>query len=268
MNASLVDWLTRMQFAARVEITDRTGELALLAQPMRSPAWIPPCGSTLARHCCRWLRYTPDPADHPLYTKTTPGGLYSLTPMRWSKLSPTCQMVSGLPVRWPPGLRIAAGRPRQLVDTDDRSIPHELTGCVPQSTSTRDAIRQENVARVHNLGHHPRHLVGLLIDGSVHGLPEAGADIILRPRPQTPKPWPLPGPLNPEIRGYASRNGSHWNRNYPSQYRPEAQLIIRETPPEDAEDCTKLHSSIQRSHTHRQRQSRRTRSRTPDLRRR
>src|SRR5699024_1822132 len=30
MNATLVDWLTRMQFASRVEVIDRTGELALL----------------------------------------------------------------------------------------------------------------------------------------------------------------------------------------------------------------------------------------------
>jgi folate-binding Fe-S cluster repair protein YgfZ len=37
---------------------------------------------------------------------------------------------------------------------------------------------QETVARVHNLGHPPRRLVLLHLDGSVNELPEVGADVL------------------------------------------------------------------------------------------
>ena len=41
---------------------------------------------------------------------------------------------------------------------------------------------QETVARVHNLGRPPRRLVLLHLDGSGHGLPEPGADVLLEDR--------------------------------------------------------------------------------------
>lgn len=63
-------------------------------------------------------------------------------------------------------LRVAAGRPRTADEVDERSIPHELDwlrsavhlnkGCYPG---------QETVAKVHNLGHPPRRLVLLQLDG-------------------------------------------------------------------------------------------------------
>src|SRR5699024_12359044 len=75
-----------------------------------------------------------------------------------------------------------AGRPRQLFDTDDRSIPHELDWLRTAVHLEKGCYKgQETVARVHNLGHPPRRLVGLMIDGSVHGLPEVGAESIVRP---------------------------------------------------------------------------------------
>ena len=41
---------------------------------------------------------------------------------------------------------------------------------------------QETVARVHNLGRPPRRLVMLHLDGSGHGLPEQGAEVLLEDR--------------------------------------------------------------------------------------
>lgn len=40
---------------------------------------------------------------------------------------------------------------------------------------------QETVARVHNLGHPPRRLAFLQLDGSGHTLPGTGADVVVRP---------------------------------------------------------------------------------------
>ncbi|GAA1073080.1 CAF17-like 4Fe-4S cluster assembly/insertion protein YgfZ [Nocardiopsis metallicus] len=76
--------------------------------------------------------------------------------------------------------RIAAHRARPGLDSDERSIPHEMNwigsavhlekGCYPG---------QETVARVHNLGRPPRRLVMLHLDGTVERLPVLGGDIEL-----------------------------------------------------------------------------------------
>ncbi len=69
-------------------------------------------------------------------------------------------------------LRVAAVRPRLGVDTDERTIPHEVgwiggpgMGAVHLDKGCYRG--QETVARVHNLGKPPRMLVLLHLDGSV-----------------------------------------------------------------------------------------------------
>ncbi|ULP47026.1 YgfZ/GcvT domain-containing protein [Mycolicibacter virginiensis] len=68
--------------------------------------------------------------------------------------------------------RVAAGRPRLGVDTDERTIPHELNwiggpGVAAVHLDKGCYSGQETVARVHNLGKPPRMLVLLHLDGSV-----------------------------------------------------------------------------------------------------
>ena len=76
-------------------------------------------------------------------------------------------------------LRIAAGRPRLGVDTDHRTIPNELGLLETAVHLDKGCYRgQETVARVHNLGHPPRRLVLLHLDGSVNELPEVGSDVV------------------------------------------------------------------------------------------
>ncbi|BAX94492.1 YgfZ/GcvT domain-containing protein [Mycobacterium shigaense] len=74
--------------------------------------------------------------------------------------------------------RVAAVRPRLGVDTDERTIPHEVgwiggpgVGAVHLDKGCYRG--QETVARVHNLGKPPRMLVLLHLDGSVDR-PETG----------------------------------------------------------------------------------------------
>ena len=76
--------------------------------------------------------------------------------------------------------RIAACRPLVAVDTDDRTIPHEVHWI--GSPAEQGAVHldkgcyrgQETVARVHNLGRSPRHLVLLHLDGSTDTRPRPG----------------------------------------------------------------------------------------------
>jgi folate-binding protein YgfZ len=77
-------------------------------------------------------------------------------------------------------LRIAARVPRLGLDTDHRTIPHEVGWIETAVHLNKGCYRgQETVARVHNLGHPPRRLVFLHLDGSVDRLPGHGDPVEL-----------------------------------------------------------------------------------------
>ena len=72
-------------------------------------------------------------------------------------------------------LRIAAHRPRFGLDTDHKTLPHEVGWIETAVHLDKGCYRgQETVARVHNLGHPPRRLVLLHLDGSEDRLPVHG----------------------------------------------------------------------------------------------
>jgi hypothetical protein len=80
-------------------------------------------------------------------------------------------------------LRIAAGRPRFGLETDHRTIPHEVGWIGPAVHLDKGCYRgQETVARVHNLGRPPRRLVLLHLDGSESVLPGHGEPVLLDDR--------------------------------------------------------------------------------------
>ena len=77
-------------------------------------------------------------------------------------------------------LRIASRRPRFGLDTDHRTIPHEVGWIETAVHLSKGCYRgQETVARVHNLGHPPRRLVFLHLDGSEDRLPAHGDPVSL-----------------------------------------------------------------------------------------
>ncbi|WP_235916394.1 CAF17-like 4Fe-4S cluster assembly/insertion protein YgfZ [Antrihabitans cavernicola] len=96
----------------------------------------------------------------------------------WSRLTDSGAKPAGL---WAfEALRVAAVRPRIGLDTDDRTIPHEVNwiGGIDEAGAVhldKGCYRgQETVARVHNLGKPPRQLVLLHLDGSADGRPNTG----------------------------------------------------------------------------------------------
>ena len=77
-------------------------------------------------------------------------------------------------------LRIAGHRPRAGLETDQRTIPHELGWLDTAVHLNKGCYRgQETVARVENLGHPPRRLVMLHLDGTEEHLPPHGAPVLL-----------------------------------------------------------------------------------------
>jgi len=72
-------------------------------------------------------------------------------------------------------LRIAAWRPRWSGEVDDRLLPHEADWIRSAVHLNKGCYRgQETVAKVHNLGHPPRRLAALHLDGSDDVLPSPG----------------------------------------------------------------------------------------------
>jgi folate-binding protein YgfZ len=76
--------------------------------------------------------------------------------------------------------RIAGRVARPGLDTDHRTLPHEVGMIETAVHLNKGCYRgQETVARIHNLGHPPRRLVFLHLDGSVDRLPAHGSPVTL-----------------------------------------------------------------------------------------
>lgn len=149
--AALAAYLLRMRFWTEVEVEDVSAGWATL--------WTrEPLGDDL-------LAWSPAP-DYPL------AGHEVLVPR-----DHLVERVAGRPLAgvWArEALRIAAGVARPGLDTDERTLPHELGWIGPAVALDKGCYRgQETVARVHNIGRPPRRLTILHLDGSA-SLPETG----------------------------------------------------------------------------------------------
>ena len=171
---SLFDWLTKMVFRMKVEIQNRSSEFVVVGSVKPKPE----------------LAYASN--SHPLIWKdqwpgVTPGGYrYSTRAVTYSwfeHLVEASKVDSVLSNETLAGtmaadaLRVAAGRPRQS-EIDEKSLPHELDLLATAVHLSKGCYRgQESVAKVHNLGHPPRRLTFLHLDGSEHSLPDVGDEI-------------------------------------------------------------------------------------------
>ncbi len=161
--ASLLAFLQSMQFLLRVEPAEVTGDFAVLtlmgpARPAAAPE-----GAVISM------------ADS--------FGMDIVVPReRLPEISAALEhdgaAVAGLDAY--EALRIAAHRPRLGLDTDHRALPHEVGWIESAVHLTKGCYRgQETVARVHNLGHPPRRLVFLHLDGSEDRLPGHGDPVTI-----------------------------------------------------------------------------------------
>ena len=162
----LVEFLDSMRFMLRVEVTDVTGDYAVLT------AAGPESGEAAAAASQAAVAVT-----------TNSFGTDFLIPREQlaSLAAAARERGARLAGMWAyEALRIAAHEPRFGLDTDHKTIPHEV-GWIPSAVHlSKGCYRgQETVARVHNLGHPPRRLVFLHLDGSVDRLPGHGDPVEL-----------------------------------------------------------------------------------------
>ena len=122
-------------------------------------------------------------------------------------------------------LRIAARVPRLGLDTDHRTIPHEVGWIEAAVHLNKGCYRgQETVARVHNLGHPPRRLVFLDLDGSVDRRPAHGDPIELA----GDGPGDGPGDGQRAVVGFTGSAARHY------ELGPIGLGLIKRTVPADA----------------------------------
>jgi folate-binding protein YgfZ len=76
-------------------------------------------------------------------------------------------------------LRVEALRARVGVDTDERTIPHEVNWVPVAAHVAKGCYRgQETVSKVHNIGRPPRRMLLLHLDGSADSLPVTGDPVL------------------------------------------------------------------------------------------
>ncbi|MGI5339374.1 YgfZ/GcvT domain-containing protein [Streptomyces sp. CA-181903] len=154
---ALLAYLESMKFFYRVEVADRTDEIAVVHLPAGSIADVP---------------------DGVVVRETPHGRDLFLPRERLESFAADHGPAAGTLAL--EALRVEAHRPRLGLETDHRTIPHEL-GLIGTAVHLQKGCYrgQETVARVQNLGKPPRRLVFLHLDGSEVHLPGHGAPVRL-----------------------------------------------------------------------------------------
>lgn len=190
---ALESFLIRMRFALRVEVRQRddvavlgavvggTAEAALRALPSAHAVWVDP-----------WREVQPGGFQ---YASDRVHPAADATALRVIVPSDACdaivdQIRAGslraaglLAVR---AVEVATWRPT-ADDLDERALPHEFDWLRSAVHLSKGCYRgQETVAKVHNLGHPPRRLVFLHLDGSAGELPADGALVTVAGHPDQP----------------------------------------------------------------------------------
>lgn len=183
--ADLVAYLDSMRFMLRVDVADVSDDWAVIWQPHREAhpdhvTWLVPAdmagagvtdaGSDRGGDAAKYLDHRPDVlvgrevlvprADLLTHLGEQPAGTWALE-----------------------ALRAAAAVPRLGLETDHRTLPHEVGWVGPAVHLAKGCYRgQEAVARVHNLGAPPRRLVLLHLDGGAEVVPSHGDAVFLGER--------------------------------------------------------------------------------------
>jgi folate-binding protein YgfZ len=178
--AGFLAFLTKMRFMLRVEVLDRSAEFATIGTLGDAPAataerngvpllWRDPWRQIVAGG----FQYAAIP-DHPGENWNYAEALVERSRLDELGASPAAGTLAL------ESLRIEAWRPRAATEIDGTTIPHELDWLRSAVHLSKGCYRgQETVAKVHNLGHPPRRLALLHLDGSEGVLPEPGDEVLL-----------------------------------------------------------------------------------------
>lgn len=197
----LAAFLNRMRFALRVEVRDLSGDyaavLAFDAAGVGGAADAVRAAGPVAEWRDPWSAVAPGGVQYArgehagaewaavqfVFPRSELAGLASL-------VEAGAVHASGLLAL--EALEVRAWRPAQHADVDERAIPHEFDWLRTAVHLNKGCYRgQETVAKVHNLGHPPRRLAMLHLDGSAGELPVAGALVFREGQAADPEARPV-----------------------------------------------------------------------------
>ena len=190
--AELIQWLLKMRFMKQVEIIDRSAELSTIGffgplPELLAPlvigrdgvpvVWVDPWNAVAEGG---WQYSAHDLGQrHPgeqwnyaeaVIARSAAEELVALVNSGQLSVAGTDALEA---------LRIAAWRPRIATEGDDNALPHEFDWLRSAVHLNKGCYRgQETVAKVHNLGHPPRRLAFLSLDGVDVVVPGAGAVVL------------------------------------------------------------------------------------------
>nr|BFF15245.1 hypothetical protein GCM10025699_65480 [Microbacterium flavescens] len=238
-------WLDRMRFMLRVEVADRTPDVATIGSMHDLVAdsdvaalesngvpivWVDPWHEVaVGGHGYAAAETHPGREWSYRETLVARDSLAALAALPTERLA----VAGTLALE---ALRIEAWRPRLTTEVDEKSIPHELDWMRSAVHLSKGCYRgQETVAKVHNIGHPPRRLVMLHLDGSDGVLPARGDAVVLAggclrpPSTAPPTRWPTPHRPSPSRWGTSRasrcttssvRSPSRWSSAAPTSPRP------------------------------------------------
>ena len=185
--ASLTTWLLKMRFMKQVEIVDRSDELLTLGffgelPDVLTPLVLQPAGvlvlwrdpwNAVAEGGWQYAAQNHPSADwnyaEVLIPRSAAQELIDLATAGVIALAGSDALEA---------LRIAAWRPRLATEGDANALPHEFDWLRTAVHLNKGCYRgQETVAKVHNLGHPPRRLSFLSLDGVEVVIPAAGSAV-------------------------------------------------------------------------------------------
>ncbi len=181
-------WLDKMRFTLRVQVVDHSLAYAVIGTMAADPAALPLAPAAPNGVPLTWrdpwssvvsggFQYA-DAPTHPgadWHWSETLVPRESLPALRDAVRDGSVAAAGTLALE---ALRIAAWRPRRATEVDEKTLPHELDWLRSAVHLNKGCYRgQETVAKVHNLGHPPRRLVMLHLDGSDAVLPVHGDEV-------------------------------------------------------------------------------------------
>lgn len=224
---ALTAYLHRMRFALRVEVHDRSAELATVAVWSHGPAEaaLAELDVALVQWRDPWSVVAPGGAQYAAAPHAGEDWAVAHVVVPRSQLGAVAELVrsgaasvAGLLAL--DALEIRAWRPSLRGEVDERALPHEFDWLRSAVHLNKGCYRgQETVAKVHNLGHPPRRLVLLHLDGSRGELPEPGALVYEATQPQDPAAKPV---------GRITRAALHY------EWGAIALALLKRSAPEDA----------------------------------
>lgn len=181
---SLAAWLDRMRFMKQVEVADVSAEFVAVGFFGGLPDALAPVVASPNFHSLVWN----DPWQSVTeggwqYAADRPSGTWNYSEAivpraALATIETSTDLVLAREEAWE-ALRIAAWRPRLATEGDEHLLPHELDWLRSAVHLNKGCYRgQETVAKVHNLGHPPRRLTFLDLDGVEVQLPERGALVL------------------------------------------------------------------------------------------